>query len=251
MNDVAVISGASKGIGRITAFELAKKGINLALLARSYQVCKQIANKIEKETKVQVLPILTDLTIKESIKNAVKNIMDKFGRIDYLINLAGYPLDLKLWKKKVHEIEEEEINQVMNVDFFGTFRLVKECLPIMMKQKKGVIVNVASIPAISGDLEGTVYSLAKSLNIILTKNIAIQYGEYNIRAYTIALGSIRTRSTYYILSKKERKRLALETSLKRWGEPIEIAKLISSLISENFSFVTGQTIIADGGVVMI
>ncbi len=250
MNGVAVISGASKGIGRVTAFELARKGINLALLARSYKVCKQIAKKIEKETKVQVLPIYTDLTLQESVKNAIQIIMEKFGRIDYLINLAGYHLDLQLWKKKVHEISEEEIIRIMNVDFFGTFRLVKECLPVMMKQRKGVIINISSIPSISGDLEGTAYSLAKSLCIILTKNLARQYGIYNIRAYTIALGSIKTRSTYYLLSKKERKKLALETSLKRWGEPIEIAKLISSLISESFSFVTGQTIIADGGVLM-
>jgi Short-chain alcohol dehydrogenase of unknown specificity len=100
MNGVAVISGASKGIGRVTAFELARKGINLALLARSYKVCKQIAKKIEKETKVQVLPIYTDLTLQESVKNAIEIIMEKFGRIDYLINLAGYHLDLQLWKKK-------------------------------------------------------------------------------------------------------------------------------------------------------
>jgi Dehydrogenases with different specificities (related to short-chain alcohol dehydrogenases) len=108
-------------------------------------------------------------------------------------------------EEKVHEISEEEIIRIMNVDFFGTFRLVKECLPVMMKQRKGVIINISSIPSISGDLEGTAYSLAKSLCIILTKNLARQYGIYNIRAYTIALGSIKTRSTYYLLSKKEEK----------------------------------------------
>jgi len=247
---VAVIAGASKGIGRVTTYEFAKEGVDVCLLARSYYRIKMIAKDVERKYKVKALAIKTDLGKTQEVKRAIEIILKELGRIDYLINLAGYPLDINIWKKKVHELEEDIILKIFNVDFLGTFRLVKECIPIMMKQNYGVIINVSSTPALSGDVEGSAYTFAKSSIISLTKNVARTYGIYNIRAYTIALGSIATPSTYNLLSKKERKNLAEETSLKRWGKPEEIARLIFCLTSEGFSFVTGQTIIADGGVVI-
>jgi len=249
--EVALITGASKGIGRITSFKFAEKNINVCLLARNYQRCKKIAEEIEKKYKVIALPIKSDVSNYSSVKKTVYKIIEKFHRIDYVVNLAGYPLDLSLWKKQVHETEEKEILKILNVDFLGSFRIIKECLPYMIKQGKGVIVNISSTPALQGDNEGFVYALAKSLCITLTKFIARQYGKYNIRAYTLVLGSIRTKSTYNLLSKKERKRLAEETALKRWGEPEEIANLITCIVKDDFSYVTGQSIIADGGVIMI
>ncbi|HLI45578.1 MAG TPA: SDR family oxidoreductase [Geobacterales bacterium] len=247
---VAIISGASKGLGRSTAYEFARSGINVCLLARSYKRLKVISSDISKKFKVNVLPIKVDITKGEEVKNAVNVALKELKRIDYLINFAGFPFDLNIWKKKIHELDEDVILKIYNVDFLGSFRLVKECIPIMMKQNFGVIVNISSIPTLSGDIEGAAYTFAKSSLISLTKNIARTYGIYNIRAYTVALGSIATPTTYNPLSKEERKKLAEETSLKRWGKPEEIAKLIYCLCSEGFSFVTGQTIIADGGVVI-
>ncbi len=250
MERIAVITGASKGIGKVTAIELAKKGINVCLLARNYQRCKQTAKFIEEKYNVKALPLKVDLGKDEDVRNAVNTIIDTFKRIDYLINFAGYVLDLEIWKKKVHELDNKTILDIFQIDFMGSFRMAKACLPYMMEQNYGVIINISSTPAISGDIEGAAYSFAKSSLISLSKFIARTYGTYNIRAYTIALGSIMTRATYAKLSKKERKQLAEETALKRWGRPEEIARLVSALISEDFSFVTGQTIIADGGVIL-
>ncbi len=250
MNRVAVITGASKGIGRATAIELAKRKINVCLLARNYQSCRKLAKLIEEKYNVKALPVKVDLVKNEEVKEAVNLIINTFKRIDYLINFAGYALDLEIWRKKVHELDDKIILDIFQVDFMGSFRMSKECLPHMMQQNYGVIINISSTPAISGDIEGAAYAFAKSSLISLSKFIARTYGIYNIRAYTVALGSIMTKATYLKLSKKERKQLAEETSLKRWGITEEIAKLVSALISEDFSFVTGQTIIADGGAVI-
>jgi 3-oxoacyl-[acyl-carrier protein] reductase len=247
---VAIITGASKGIGKATAYEIAKNGINVSLIARSFSKIKKISKDIKDKYNVETIAIKTDVGNSSEVKKAVEEVIKKFGRIDYLINFAGYPLIIELWKKKVHELDEDSILKIFNVDFMGSFRMVRECLPHMINQRYGVIINISSIPSLSGDVEGAAYTFSKSAVIALTKNIARTYGIYNIRAYTIALGSIMTYGTYNQLSKSERKMLAEETSLKRWGRPEEIAKLVCSLISDSFSFVTGQTIIADGGVII-
>ncbi len=249
-NETALISGASKGIGRETAAYFAQNKINLILVARDFEALKNLANEFTEKNKIKAVPVSVDISNQIEIENKIRDAIEKIGGIDFLINLAGYPLDISLWKKMVHELKDDEILKIMHVDFFGSLRLVRECIPYMIKNKKGVIINISSIPAIDGDIEGAAYAFSKSCCITLTKFIARQYGAYNIRAYTVALGSIKTNSTYDKLTELEKNQLAKETSLKRWGEPIEIAKLIYALTRDDFSFVNGQTIIADGGVVM-
>lgn len=248
--EVALISGASKGIGREVAKYFAENGINLILIARDVSALNELAEDLLNKFGIEAKPIPLDISNRGNFNGIIKKTIQEMGGIDIVVNVAGYPLDTSLWKKKIHELNEDEILNIIQVDFLGSFRIVKECLPFMIRNKKGIIINTSSIPAIDGDFEGVAYAFSKACCIILTKFLARQYGEYNIRSYTVALGSIKTPGTYDRLTQDERIKLAEETSLKRWGEPLEIAKLIYALTRDYFSFVNGQTIIADGGVIM-
>ena len=158
----------------------------------------------------------------------------------------------------MHEIEIAQFMDILNVDLLGSIRLAKAVISQMVKKDNlinnksgGVIINISSTPALSGHIEGSPYTIAKSGVIGLTKHIAREYGIYNIRAYTLALGNISTDATYYSMDEKHKFIAEEETSLKRWGKPEEVAKIASHLASDDFSYSTGNTIIIDGGTIMI
>jgi 3-oxoacyl-[acyl-carrier protein] reductase len=115
----------------------------------------------------------------------------------------------------------------------------------------GVIINIASTPAVAGHTSGAPYSIAKSGVIAITKHIALEYGDKNIRAYTLALGNISTEATFGSMTLTERKKAAMENSMKRWGDPREVAAIAANVASQDFSFATGNTIVIDGGTVML
>jgi NAD(P)-dependent dehydrogenase (short-subunit alcohol dehydrogenase family) len=115
----------------------------------------------------------------------------------------------------------------------------------------GVIINISSTPAIAGYTEGSPYTIAKTANIALTKCIAREYGSNNIRAYSLALGNIATLATYGSMTEEYRHQAAQEPSMKRWGKPEEVAKVAACIASNNFSFATGNTIVIDGGTVLL
>ena len=216
------------------------------------------AKKVSKIIKGKTYAIELDVTNINNIDDCIGDIIKKFGKIDVLINNAGYRFDKELWYKQLHEIEIDHFMEIINVDLMGSIRLSKAVLTHMIKKDKlnnnksgGVIINISSTPALSGHIEGSPYTIAKSGVIGLTKHIAREYGIYNIRAYTLALGNISTDATYYSMDEKHRFRAEEETSLKRWGSPDEVAKIASRIASDDFSYATGNTIIIDGGTIMI
>jgi 3-oxoacyl-[acyl-carrier protein] reductase len=140
---------------------------------------------------------------------------------------------------------------IVEVDLIGSFRITKEILKLMIKRRNGVIINITSTPAISGHICGSPYSIAKAGLISLTKHIALEYGRYNIRSYSVALGDIHTDAMRRSLSKSEIVKAKNENTMKRLGRPEEVAKTIVCLAGGNFSFSTGNTIIIDGGKVII
>lgn len=253
---IILISGSARGIG----YEMAKYFAEIC--GSIVIVCSrhiENAKKVSKNIKGKTYAIELDVTNINNIDDCIGDIIKKFGKIDVLINNAGYRFDKELWYKKLHEIEIDHFMEIINVDLMGSIRLSKAVLTYMIKKDKlnnnnksgGVIINISSTPALSGHIEGSPYTIAKSGVIGLTKHIAREYGIYNIRAYTLALGNISTDATYYSMDEKHRSRAEEETSLKRWGSPDEVAKIASRIASDDFSYSTGNTIIIDGGTIMI
>ena len=171
--------------------------------------------------------------------------------VDILINNARFPIGKKIWFKNTHDISEVELMNNLQVDLIGSFRITKGILMLMMKKRSGVIINITSTPAIFAHNCGCPYSIAEAGLISLTKHIALEYGRYNIRSYSVALGDIYTDSMRRSLSRSELVKAKNENTMKRLGQPEEVAKSIVSIAGENFSFSTGNTIIIDGGKVII
>ncbi|MGZ5509571.1 MAG: SDR family NAD(P)-dependent oxidoreductase [Nitrososphaeraceae archaeon] len=252
---IILISGSARGIG----YEMAKYFAEIC--GSIVIVCSrhiENAKKVSKIIKGKTYAIELDVTNINNINYCIGDIIKKFGKIDILINNAGYRFDKEVWYKKFHEIEIDHFMEIINVDLMGSIRLSKAVHSQMIKKDKlnnnksgGVIINISSTPALSGHIEGSPYTIAKSGVIGLTKHIAREYGIYNIRAYTLALGNISTDATYYSMDEKHRSRAEEETSLKRWGSPDEVAKIASRIASDDFSYSTGNTIIIDGGTIMI
>jgi len=252
---IILISGSSRGIGYWMAKYFAETcGSIVIVCSRHMENAKKVSEIINGKT----YPIELDVTNTSNIDYCISDLIKKFGKIDILINNAGYRFDKELWYKNLHEIEIAQFMDILNVDLLGSIRLAKAVISQMVKKDSvinnksgGVIINISSTPALSGHIEGSPYTIAKSGVIGLTKHIAREYGIYNIRAYTLALGNISTEATYYSMDEKHRSIAEEETSLKRWGKPEEVAKIASHLASDDFSYSTGNTIIVDGGTIMI
>jgi 3-oxoacyl-[acyl-carrier protein] reductase len=253
-NKVAIITGASRGLGFEISKELAQRGAIVIMCSRSKTSVENSASLIKGTTYAEEL----DITNSRGVGEFVRRVANRHKHIDILINNAGYPFDRVMWNKRFHEVAEEDLESVIEVDLKGTFRLSRAAIPYMLQnsssathRKGGVIINIASTPAIAGHTAGAPYSIAKSGVIAITKHIALEYGDRNIRAYTLALGNISTEATFASMTVTERKKAAMENSMKRWGDPREVATIAANVASEDFSFATGNTIVIDGGTVML
>jgi 3-oxoacyl-[acyl-carrier protein] reductase len=244
---VAIVTGASRGIGFEIAKEFAARGASVIACSRRLASAEKSASLI----KGKAYPERLDVTDSPGVTKFMRHVAERHGSVDILVNNAGYPFDRKIWTKRFHEVTEEEFDRVIRVDLGGTLRLCQAVIPFMLKAGRGVIINVASTPALSGHTEGAPYTVAKAGAVAITKHIALEYGEKNIRAYTLALGNISTEATFNSMTAAERKKAALENSMKRWGDPHEVATVAASVASDDFTFATGNTIVIDGGTVLL
>jgi len=252
MDKVAVVTGSTKGIGFSISKEFAENnGATVIVCSRKKEQACRAINQIGGKVFAAEL----DVTDNSSVQKFIHQILSDHNRIDILVNNAGYPFDREIWYKKFHEVTDEEQEKIIEVDLKGSIRLSKAVIYSMLQNvldsRGGVIINISSTPAIAGHLEGSPYTIAKAGNIALTKCIAMEYGNFNIRAYTLALGNIATLATYGSMTEFDRAKAAAEPSMKRWGNPEEVAKVAACVASDNFSFVTGNTIIIDGGTVLL
>ena len=244
MEKVAFITGATRGIGRQVAITLAKEGYNIAINYRKENDdLEEIRKAIENEN-VEFLAVKGDVSSFTDCEQIVEIIIQKFERIDVLVNNAGITKDNLLLRMK-----PEDFYDVINVNLLGTFNVTKNVIPYMLKKRCGRIVNVSSVVGISGNAGQTNYSASKAGIIGFTKSLAKEVASRNICVNAIAPGFIETSMTD-VLSDDIKEKISTQIPLKRMGNVEDVANVVKFLVSEESSYITGQVINIDGGMLM-
>lgn len=240
----ALVTGASRGIGRAIALELARQGANVAV---NYAGSADKAEAVVKELQalgVAAFAVQADVANEDSVKDMIKQTVDQFGSLDMLINNAGITKDNLLMRMK-----EEEFDAVINTNLKGVFLCTKAVARQMMKQKSGRIVNVSSIVGVSGNAGQANYVAAKAGVIGLTKTTAKEFASRGILVNAVAPGFIATDMTDALSDEQKEAMLAM-TPLAKFGQAEDVARVVRFLCSEDANYMTGQTLHVDGGMVM-
>ena len=242
-NKVALITGAGRGIGRSIAERFAQEGATVLCVSKTPENCQQVAQDIMAQGgQAEAFPM--DVSSKESIKNVSEKIIEKYKNVDILVNNAGITRD-KLFVR----MDDEDWEQVLFTNLFSAFYLCKQFVRPMTLKRWGRIINISSVSGIIGNAGQANYSAAKAGLLGLTKTLAKELACRSITVNAIAPGFIATRMT------KNLPEAVVEQAqkiipLKRFGEPVEVANTAVFLASEEASYITGQVIKVDGGMVM-
>ena len=238
---VAIITGGSRGIGKATAKLFANDGANIVITSRDKTSLENTAKELN------VTAFVGDIKKESDVQNVVRKTLEKFGRIDILVNNAGiFPK-----VKPLHEISEEEWNEVIDVNLTGQFRFTKAVIPHLMKNG-GCIVNVSSDAGLKSfeSFEADAYTASKAALVLLTKTWAIEYARYKIRVNCVCPGIVETDMTKpYLRNEIERSLATAEHPIGRIGVPEDVAKAILYLVSEDSSWITGAILPVDGGAI--
>ncbi len=244
MGKVALVTGATRGIGKQIAITLAKEGYDIALNYRTdNDELKNTINEIEGYC-VKVLPVQGDVSNYDDCERFVKEIIDEFGQIDVLVNNAGITKDMLLMRMK-----KEDFEQVIDVNLVGTFNVTKNVINYMLKARTGRIINISSVVGVSGNAGQTNYSASKAGIIGFSKSLAKEVASRNINVNCIAPGFIQTDMTA-VLKDEVKEEIAKNIPLKRMGEAQDVANVVKFLASSDSSYITGQVIHVDGGMLM-
>jgi 3-oxoacyl-[acyl-carrier protein] reductase len=242
-NEIAFVSGASRGIGMEIALELGRQGAVVVGTATSESGGENIS-KYLKENNINGRGVAMNVTEQASIDAALKQVEDAYGAPSILVNNAGITRDNLLMRMK-----DEEWDAIMNTNLSSIYRLSKACLRAMMKARKGRIISIASVVGVSGNAGQTNYAAAKAGVIGFSKSLAREVGSRGITVNVVAPGFIDTDMTR-ALPDAQREALLSQIPLARLGQPEEIAKAVGFLASPGAAYITGETIHVNGGMYM-
>ncbi len=242
-NKVALITGASQGIGEEIAYCLAKAGSILALFDVQEEKLKAVSSKINREGG-KALFFRVDISQSREVEKAVEKIIQELGKIDCLVNNAGITRDTLLMRMK-----EDDWDKVIEVNLKGTFNVSKAVIKNMVKNKYGRIVNISSVVGLMGNIGQTNYAASKAGIIGFSKSLAREVAPRGITVNVIAPGYVATSMTENLPEKIKEMFLNL-IPMKRFGTPREIAQVVKFLLSDEASYITGQVINVNGGLYM-
>ena len=242
---VALITGGSRGIGKAIAKKFAKEGYDIVInyVSESAELGKVKEEMIENRN-VDILFVKAVVTNYNGCEEMIKEVINKFGRIDVLVNNAGITKDGLLMRMK-----EEDFDKVIEVNLKGTFNVTKNVIPYMMKQRSGKIVNISSVVGIGGNAGQANYAASKAGIIGFTKSVAKELASRNILANCVAPGFIKTDMTD-VLSDAVKENINKQIPLNKMGEADEVANAVYFLASEENTYITGQVLNVDGGMIM-
>ncbi len=242
-NKVAVVTGAAQGIGKVIALFLSRKGAAVVVCDINLEMAERTAREIE-DGGGRCLALKSDVSIYEEAEKIIKETVAQLGSLDILVNNAGITKDNVLLRMK-----DDQWDQVMAVNLKGTFNFTKAAVKVMMRQKRGSIVNIASITGLMGNAGQANYSASKAGVIGFTKAVAREYADRGITVNAVAPGFIATAMTDAI-PEREREELIKQIPMKKLGTPEDVASAVYFLASEGAHYITGQVIGVNGGMYM-
>lgn len=240
---VALVTGGGRGIGKAIVHALAKEGADIVACDIDLENLKEVASEVEKLGR-KILIQKVDVSKISEVNELVKKALDKFGKIDILVNNAGITRD-----NLILRMSEEEWDRVLDINLKGAFNCLKAVARPMVKQRSGRIISIASVVGMMGNPGQANYAASKAGIIGLTKSAAKELASRGINVNAIAPGFIKTAMTE-ALSDEMKERLTSQIPLKRLGEVIDVANLVVFLASDDASYITGEVIKVDGGILM-
>ncbi|HIZ54702.1 MAG TPA: 3-oxoacyl-[acyl-carrier-protein] reductase [Firmicutes bacterium] len=247
MSKTALITGASQGLGAAMARRLAKDGYNIAINCYSPAEQENGGNAVAEDCRnmgVEAECFIADVSDFSACEEMVKAVKGRFGSIDVLVNNAGITKD-----GLIARMTEQQFDAVTNVNYKGVFNMIRHVSPVMIRQRSGRIVNVSSVAGVYGNAGQLNYSASKAGVVGMTLTAAKELGSRGITVNAIAPGFIKTPMTD-VLDEKYKESILGNIALRRFGEPEEVASVVSFLASDDAAYVTGQVIVIDGGLSM-
>ncbi len=238
----ALVTGASKGIGRAIALEFARAGADLLLCSRGEQSLTAAAGAIGEETGVRVESVTGDMARREDVSRVAAEALKRFDAIDILVNNAGWNIP-----QAIDQIDDQNWDYLVELNLNSVMAMTRAIVPAMKKRRWGRVIHISSIMGLASTPERNGYSATKAALIGMAKANALDLGSYGITVNCIAPGPIATEMPMSILSKEQQDTLAARTALGRWGRPDEIAGPALLLASEAGSFISGTCLVVDGG----